>query len=589
MLRGGGCSGVFASMRVLRFGDFTLDLSRRVLLRAGTEVALRPQVFDVLVYLAEHHGRVIAKKELFDAVWGGAARTDDSVVQCIVDIREALADTGHRLVKTVPRRGYLFTGEVAPAPPKPAPTAGPAAQAPPPAGPAGPRLDHAPPLQWPRALIVASLVLTIFAAGGWLLWGWLRPKPPVVLTMMAMPSLAVLPIEPAGNEVDNAIAALADDIVAGLWRAPRGFKPDVRPAGRFKGTTKDLKSIGRDLGVRYLVRGSARRESGLMLVNVQLLEVESARQLWVSSFDYRLDQPGAQGRMVARIGRMLSAELLRAEVRRPLPARPEAAHYTMLARALMAEEANARTTSEAIAYLEQAIAADPLFVLALGHYARAISIASLNGWLAEHEQDAKVAKAEEAIKRALKLQPDSPGEHLVHGGVLRAKGDHEQAIVAFRHVLLLNPTFANAHAELGRSLIDVGRPEEAITEVQKAIALSPTDISLYMWYYFAGLAAVHQGDHQGALEWLRKSHQANRAHDNTFRLMAVAYADAGQEDKAGEMVREFLKMRPDATLDDWKRPNARSHPAVIAPRERIRATLQRLGVPEGKVQAAAKP
>jgi TolB-like protein len=158
-----------------------------------------------------------------------------------------------------------------------------------------------------------------------------------------------------GGETDTAIAALADDIVTGLWRAPRGFKPDVRPAGGLRGTVKDAKAIGRDLRVRYLVRAGARRESGLMLVNVQLLEAESARQLWVGSFDYRLDHPAAQGRMAARIGRVLAGELLRAEVRRPLPARPGAAHYTMLGRALMAEEANARTTSEAIAYLEKPI------------------------------------------------------------------------------------------------------------------------------------------------------------------------------------------------------------------------------------------
>jgi DNA-binding winged helix-turn-helix (wHTH) protein/tetratricopeptide (TPR) repeat protein len=575
---------------VLRFADFTLDLSRRLLLRAGNEVALRPQVFDVLAYLAEHHGRVVSKKELFEAVWDGAARTDDSVVQCIVDIRDALGDTGHRLVKTVPRRGYLFTGEVSSSPAGLAPAAPatdplPRVQAP--AHQAGPTPGAAAPLQWQRALIVVGLVLTI-AAGGWLLWERLRPRQPMP-TMMAMPSLTVLPVRPLGDETDNALAGLASDMSAGLWRAPRGFKPDIRPASSLKSGAEDLRVIGRELGVRYIVRARARRESDVMHVNVQLLEAESARQLWVGLFDYRLGQPRAQERMAARIGRALAGELLRAEVRRPLPARPEAAHYTMLARALMAEEANARTTGEAIAYLEKAIAANPQYVLALAHYARAISTASLSGWLAEDEQDVKVARAEEAIKRALKLEPDSAGLHLIHGGVLRAKGDHEQAIVAFRHVLLLNPTFANAHAELGRTLIDVGKAEEAIAEVQKAIALSPTDLSIYMWYYFAGLAAVHAGDHEGALAWLRKSHQANRLHDNTFRLMAVAYADAGQDQKAREMVREFLKMRPDATLDDWRRPNARSHPAVVAPRERIRATLQRLGVPESKVQAASRP
>ena len=135
----------------------------------------------------------------------------------------------------------------------------------------------------------------------------------------------------------------------------------------------------------------------------------------------------------------------------------------------------------------------------------------------------------------------------------------------------------------------MGKYEEAIAELQKAIQASPTDISLYMWHYWQGLAAVHQGDGKRALEALRQSHQANRQHDNTFRLMAVAYADEGQEEKAREMVKEFLKMRPTATLDDWKRPNARSNPAVAERRAHIRATLKRLGVPEGKVQAASKP
>jgi tetratricopeptide (TPR) repeat protein len=200
-----------------------------------------------------------------------------------------------------------------------------------------------------------------------------------------------------------------------------------------------------------------------------------------------------------------------------------------------------------------------------------------------------LAKAEHAVNEALKRDSENTGGHTIHGNLLRARGEYEQAIVAFKRALAINRNFLPARAELGRTLIDVGKYDEAIAELQKAIEASPTDISLYMWYYWQGLAAVHQGDGKGALEALRHSHQANRQHDNTFRLMAVAYAYDGEEDKAREMIKAFLKMRPTATLDDWKRPNARSNPAVVEPRERMRATLKHLGVPESTVQAASRP
>lgn len=572
------------SMRVLRFDAFTLDQSRRAVLRGGEELELRSQSFDVLNHLAEHAGQLVSKQDLFTAIWGGAARTDDSLVQCIKDIRQALGDSDHRIIKTVHRRGYMFVAKVSePTAPEAAP--GSIGRAPEMHSDAAAR----PHSGWQGGLIAAGLLITVLAGSGWLLWKQARPAPPLALTMMAIPSLAVLPVKPLGDETDAALATLADEIATGLWRAPRGFNPDIRPPSAVKNAPRDPKAIGRMLGVRYVVQTGARREGDLVHLNVQLVEAESTRQVWVGPFEYRPNQPGAQNRMAARIGRTLAAELLRAEVRRPLPATPGAPHFTMLGRALMAEEANAKSTGEAIAYLKKAIAADPAYPHALAHYARAVATSSLSGWLPEDRQDEMLAKAEDVIKSALKLEPDNAGAHLVHASVLRAKGDHEQAITAFKHVLLLNPNFVNAYAELGRTLIDVGRFEEAITEIQKAIAMSPTDITLYMWYYFAGLACLHLGDHEAALDWLRKSHQANRVHDNTLRLMAVALADAGREDDAREKVREFLKLRPNATLDDWKRPNSRSHPAVAAPREHFRATLARLGVPEVTMKAAAKP
>src|SRR6266542_1626733 len=100
------------SSRNYQFGEFTLDVARGCVLKAGEEIKLRPKVYETLKYLVEHPGRLIGKPELMQAVWPDAFVTDDSLVQCTLELRRALDDRSQQLLKTVPRRGYLFTAEV---------------------------------------------------------------------------------------------------------------------------------------------------------------------------------------------------------------------------------------------------------------------------------------------------------------------------------------------------------------------------------------------------------------------------------------------------------------------------------------------
>jgi DNA-binding winged helix-turn-helix (wHTH) protein len=109
---------------VLHFGEYVLDVERRALQSGAREIALRPQAMEVLCYLARNPGRPVSKEEIFREIWPGVFVTDDSLVQCIGDIRRALGDDDHRIVKTVPRRGYLFAGGVAPDERAIAPTTG---------------------------------------------------------------------------------------------------------------------------------------------------------------------------------------------------------------------------------------------------------------------------------------------------------------------------------------------------------------------------------------------------------------------------------------------------------------------------------
>src|SRR6476659_9540877 len=95
-----------------QFGEFTLHIDRGCLLKAGAEIKLRPKVYEALKFLVEHPGRLIGKQELMQAVWPDAFVTDDSLVQCTLELRRALDDRNQQLLKTVPRRGYLFVAEV---------------------------------------------------------------------------------------------------------------------------------------------------------------------------------------------------------------------------------------------------------------------------------------------------------------------------------------------------------------------------------------------------------------------------------------------------------------------------------------------
>ncbi|HUS07800.1 MAG TPA: transcriptional regulator, partial [Bryobacteraceae bacterium] len=157
------------SRRQYCFGDFTLDLEGGFLRRRGEEITLRPKSFEVLAYLLEHHDRLVTKTALIEAVWPDAAITDNSLAQCLVEIRRALEDNSQQLIRTVARRGYMFTAPVTtpvvefPRQPVIAPADSvPSALQPPPA---------------PRLFFIAGAFVLLAIAAGGLLWV-MRPARP---------------------------------------------------------------------------------------------------------------------------------------------------------------------------------------------------------------------------------------------------------------------------------------------------------------------------------------------------------------------------------------------------------------------------
>jgi adenylate cyclase len=578
----------------LRFEGFILDTSAGTLTKGGKLLALRPQPLKVLAYLAEHSGELVTNKELIEGCWGNPKQTHiNSLAQCIKSIREALGETDQVIIRTIHGRGYVFATPVSTVPmeaqavtPPPKPIAQPPeARVPPAATPPPPLARRLP--EWGRLLragpyrLAAAVVVAALLFGGWAVWS--HATRPIELTMEAVPSVAVLPFkatnddEPGRREAES----LTNDIVTELLRFPRGYSLRIRSAPAYNnGSLPHPRAAGRELGVRYLVVGTTRREGDARPVNVQIIEADSGRPVWAAPFSFRPDDRGAQNRAAALIARMLLAGLMRTEVQRPLPARPEAGHFTMLGRSLMSGEGGVDANRRAMAYFDKARALDADSVPALLGYARTRVNQVLNRWTPKEGWKGLLDEAEPAIQRAVRLDPFNPGVHVLRGGYLRATNKDAEAIAEFERAITLYASYAGAHAELGRAKIEIGLSAPAVGHIEEAIALSPSDPYIFIWYYWAGMAEAHSGHYDKAVAWLLASRGANRAYPNTIVWLAVAYAGAGEWDKARSYIEQHRSNFPKFSLANWRLAMPHGNAAVTEQRLRIEALLRQLGAPE---------
>ncbi|MBI3706538.1 MAG: winged helix-turn-helix domain-containing protein [Proteobacteria bacterium] len=596
-----------ASATAYRFARFTLDLSRGCLRDGESELRLRRKSFELLCYFAANAGRLLSKDELMAAVWPGIFVSDDSLVQCVREIRRALADDNHEGLKTVPGRGYLFDMPVSviESPSTPAAVGPPATFEPP--GPAvqlddatgNPRRDglHA---LWDRFRVLsprwravgAGLVIATGIALAWSLGDPSTSSPtPVTAVLQATASapalsIVVLPFANLSGDPnqDYLTDGLVEDITADLSRMRGGFVVSHRAALTYKDKSVDAKAVGREFGVRYVVLGSLRRSGEDTHFNVQLVEAESAGVLWAEQRHHRSDgQPGTRNRDVGQIARRLEIEMVAAEAQRSLRERPEnpsAADLAMRGRALMDKPLTRESNEVAGRLFDAALALDGSSAVALLGVATTQLNYVFNGWSAEGDSDARLSRAEEALSRAIAQAPGDAFAQWLRGRLLRARSQPEQAIAAFERAIELDPSHVNAHAELGRTKMDVGLAAETISHIEQAVRLNPRGQDLYFWYFCAGQAAVYVGDDEAAVRWLRKAIEANPGYENAVAWLAVAYVLLGRGDEAQQVFAEFRRAHPDVTISGWDNAYPRRNPVVVAQRERIFEGLRRLGVPE---------
>lgn len=354
-------------------------------------------------------------------------------------------------------------------------------------------------------------------------------------------SIMVLPFRNAsGNPEEDYVAdAVTDDLTTDLSRLSDTSVISPATAFTYKGKASDLREIGREFGVRYVLQGSIRKSGTKLQTNAQLVDTRSGAHIWADRFDSEFTNLSElQDAITGRIASSLGFQLVQAENRRAIaerPADPDAIDLRLRAMALTATSITPEHTLASRRFLEEAVRLDPQSAESWARLANALVADYNNHWneAKESPEGGKdlLRRAEAALKEALKIDPTIAMAHHADALVRRAKGDHQGALDAFDRAVQLNPNFATALAQRANQLVMVGRPSEAPPLALKAITLSPRDPSIGVYYWIIGRAYFVMKDYDNAIVWLRKSVELRPNLWFSRAYLLAAYAHTGRHEQ----------------------------------------------------------
>ena len=362
-------------------------------------------------------------------------------------------------------------------------------------------------------------------------------------------SMVVLPFANIGGDAqEHFVDGVTESLTTDLSRMRGAFVIGRNTAFTYKGRAVDLKQIGRELNVRYVLEGSVQRASDRMRVNVQLIDAESGSHLWAERFDKPLaDLFDMQDEVVARLAGALDAELIAAEARRAEQApNPNSVDHYFQGLACLNKGTTPDTVAQARRFFDRALSADPGNVDALVGSAHADLREA--GLFFVDDPKALFRSAEAKLTQALSSVPDHSRAHLFVGVVYLFTRRAAQGIAECEHALALDRNLANAHAMNGFGKLYTGHAEETEARVAEALRLSPRDTMAYVWMAYAGVGSNHLGHWEQAAAWLRRSIETNRNYPIAHFLLGAALAQLGRLDEARAVVEAGLTLDPAFTI-----------------------------------------
>jgi tetratricopeptide (TPR) repeat protein len=349
----------------------------------------------------------------------------------------------------------------------------------------------------------------------------------------------------------------------------------------YKNKPVDLRQIGRELNVRYVLEGSVQRSANRMRVNVQLIDAESGDHLWAERFDKPVaDLFDMQDEIVARLANALNAQLIIAEARRAerTPS-PDSMDLYFQGMSWYNRGFTPSNLAEAQKLFERARALDPGNVDAtVGIAMTSVQFAATHG---SYDRAARLAEAEMLAIRALSIAPEIALAHLCLGCVQIYTNRGVQGISECERALALDRNLAAAHTYIGLAKYFIGRGEETEAHIRDALTLSPRDSSAYHWEAIAGVAKVFLGKDDEAVPQLRHAIEINRNFQTAHFYLAVALAGLGRLDEARIAAKDGLAMDPTFTIRRYRGDAPSDNPVFLAGRRRIYEMMRKAAIPEG--------
>lgn len=563
--------------RALHFAGFDIDLDRGELRVRDAVVVLRPKSFALLVYLGRHPGRLLSKDELIEAVWPNVAVTDDSLVQCISELRAALGDSNQHLIKTVPRRGYLLEATPLNAPPA-SDAAGAGEDAGRTHGPSRLATSHRRPL---LPLLALAIVCTVLLAAA--LWLSLSHRGQTG-SLASKNTITILPLLGVGSDNAADLAeAITEDLTIEMSRlpdtlvigAPAGHSPPD-PDG-------DAPGFNARLQVAYILSGSVQRHGEAVSIALKLQARANEALLWSGRFDYA-EQAGWNWRrdVTAQIANELKVRIDETEtpLDKPYAGRTFAAIDPTLQGWRLLKRIHTRDEPQRARVLfEQSLQIDPDSASALAGVALSHLTEVLNRWSTAPES--QTALAAQAIERALALQPNDPRANYIRSLALSAQGRIGDAEHAVQRALALYPNQPRALQRLGFLKLQQGHPEEVAAPVMLSLRLDPLNSEqVSLGYLTLGMAEFHL--HHDDLAYAHMRQATINSPQNGFAWQWLAAMDAlhGRSEQAKANLIEYQKRIPGHTVSSLKASEYSRNPAFWLERNRFYEGLKLAGLPD---------
>jgi TolB-like protein/tetratricopeptide (TPR) repeat protein len=473
------------------FGPFRLDRGAAILFHGTEPLPLGQRAVALLAMLLEADGAPVSKGDLIEAAWPGQAIEDSNLTVQMTAIRRTLAQAnGGDWIETLPRRGYRYVG--------------------PPVTPS------------------------------------VEDVPPPALPLPDKPSIAVLPFANLSGDAVGGyfIDGMVDDIVTGLSRINWLFVIARNSTRSYQDREADVKQVGRELGVRYVLEGSVRGDGTRLRVTCQLIDTSTGAHIWADRFDRASDDVFAlQDDIAQSVVGAIAPSVRRAEFERVKRKRPDSLDaYDLVLRAQPdVDSGMPARVKEGLVLLERALTLEPDYALAHGNAAMCHHCLYLRGGLRENNRVASVQYARSAL-----LHGADDATALTLAGFSLGMDGHDKvaAFTALDAALAISPSSALTHI-LGAVILGwAGEAERAIEWSERGVRLSPFDPWTFAAFDAQAMSHFVRGRYEEACRAAYRSVQANPAHSITYVQLAAALAKLGRLDEARAAAARVLELHP---------------------------------------------